>query len=503
MLKESNKGDISNSKAAKQLGLMIFLTIVTQAIMLIKTSIVASKFGATIEMDAFNFSNSIGTFIYSFIGSGITTVLIPTLIKSDEDNREAVNIFISVLYSIAFLIMIIVQIFRGALVNGLSSGNEQFVTLACNIMFITLVSQFIQSITGATNAIFQCSGKFNFPKFINLALSIILVVLLIFTKNLTIAIYAFYILITTVINIGVQIFLAIKGGYKFKFKIDFKNDEFRRMMKIFAPTVLSSGLYQVSLLTDSIISSNLGTGEISKLSYSNNIMGLINTVVSANIMTYFYPKVAKTINEKNGQKNIFDLSILINSIMILMVTGFFIVGREGITLLYERGKFTPAITTVVYTCTLIYIIGLPINSFRDLIYRYFYAKGDTITPFKNSLIVSILNIVVSIILAKFMGIYGVIIGTVFTSYISLTMIIIRFDKKFKFEYSKKRLIVENCKLIFAAVFTIFIVKGIRLIIPNFNILITFILYGGISVAIYVYIMYILKSGVFKVKINDL
>ena len=78
-------------------------------------------------------------------------------------------------------------------------------------------------------------------------------------------------------------------------------------MKVFTPTVLSTGLYQVSLLTDSIISSNLGQGEISKLSYSNTIMTLINTVILSNIMTYFYPKIAKDINNEDiGEFTEFD-----------------------------------------------------------------------------------------------------------------------------------------------------------------------------------------------------
>ena len=72
-------------------------------------------------------------------------------------------------------------------------------------------------------------------------------------------------------------------------------------------------------------------------------------------------------------------------------------------------------------CTLIYVRGLPINAFRDLIYRYFYAKGDTLTPFRNSLLISFLNIVISIILARFIGIYGIVLGTVITSETSFTI----------------------------------------------------------------------------------
>ena len=231
-------------------------------------------------------------------------------------------------------------------------------------------------------------------------------------------------------------------------------------------------------------------------------MTLINTVILTNIMTYFYPKIAKSINEKNGQKKLFDLSILINAIMILMVVGFYTVGKDGIVILYQRGKFTPAITSVVYLCTLTYIISLPSNAFRDLIYRYFYAKGDTLTPFKNSLIISCLNIGISIILAKFIGILGVILGTVITSYMSLSMILIRFGKKFKFEYSKSILIKENLKFIAAGIVSILVVKCIQNALPDFNSIINLLIYGIITVAIYGGVIYLLKSKAFKVDLSD-
>ena len=83
---------------------MILLTIVTQVFMLLKGSLIAAKFGINTDLDAFNFANSIAGFAYSFIGSGISTILMPNL--SDDNNKRSINTFISVLYTSAFLILI-------------------------------------------------------------------------------------------------------------------------------------------------------------------------------------------------------------------------------------------------------------------------------------------------------------------------------------------------------------------------------------------------------------
>ena len=500
MLVQNKKKYNVNVKALYQLGTMFLLTILTQLIMLLKTSIVASDFGVSVEMDAYNFANSIGTFIFSFIGSGVTTILIPTLINNPDED-DSVNTFISVLYSFTLILLIVVYINRNALINILSSGNKEFIEITCNIMLITLITQYINSFTSVTNAIFQCIEKFNFPKFISLLTSTLLVILIMSINKLDIYKYILIILFTTIVNVTIQFYLVYKYGYSFKYKFKVKNEQFKSMMRTFMPTVLSVGLYQISLFTDSIISSNLGSGELSKLSYSNNITGLVNMVILANIVTYFYPKIAKNINCEDGQEKLFNLSILVNAIMILLVAGFLIVGRDGIVMLYQRGKFTSSVTSTVFLCTSIYMMGLPCNAFRDLIYRYFYAKGNTKTPLRNSLIVSILNIIISVVLSKYMGIYGIILGTVITSYVSLNMILVRFDKEFKIQYNKKTLLIENLKLILAACIGIYILRRIKNILPIMNSFFNFIIFGSAIVIIYIAIIYLFKSKVFTIDLS--
>lgn len=488
----------SNKKAFVQLGTMILLTIIIQGVNLLKLSVTASSFGIGIQMDAFNFSNSIGTFIFSFIGTGITTILIPNFIKNTK--KETVNTFITVLYLFAFIIFLLVYLNRLEIIRLFSNEDTNFIIIANNVMLITLITQFIDSFSGVTNAVFQCQGKFNFPKFINLFTMILLVVLINFIPNLNIYKFATYILITVIINLIIQVILSVKGGFRYNFKLDIKNPDFIIMLKSFGPTVLSTGLYQISIITDTMISATLGTGQISILSYSNSIIGMVTTLLLGNIMIYFYPKIAKSILEEKDHKKLFDFFILINAIMCLIVVGFFVVGKDGIRILYERGKFTSSVTDIVFKCSLIYIIGLPINAMRDLIYRYFYAKGDTMTPFKNSIIISILNIVFSLILSRFIGVYGIILGTVITSYISLGMILYRFKIKYSIQYNVKNLILENFKIVFTTCISILIITFLIKLLPDIGILLRIICYGITSIVMFSVILYKLKSKVFKVKL---
>lgn len=488
----------SNKKSIVQLIIMIFLTILTQIFTLLKTSIAAQNFGTSIEMDAFNFTNSIGAFLFSFIGAGVTTLLIPSLMN--KKNKKEINIFISFLYLLSILILVFVFIFRNEVLRFLSHGSESFILISSKLMFAVLLTQLILSISGVTNAVFQCEEKFNIPKVINLITTIILVILLFITKNMKIEYYTYTILITTIINIVIQIYVVYKLKFNFKLDLSIKNKGFIDMIRSFIPIMLSTGLYQISLMTDTVISSRLGEGQVSILTYSNTIMSMINTLLLANIIMYIYPKIVKKIDSIDSQKRLFELITFVNSIIILLVLGFFVVGRDGIEILYQRGEFTSQTTSIVYGCSLIYVIGLPVNAIRDLIYRYFYAKLDTKTPFKNSVIASILNVIISVILARYIGIYGIIIGTSITSYISFVMILVRFYKKFKFNFNIYIIIKENVKIILSMIVTLLIYYLINNFINIRNIYIDLIINSIIIIFIYGITLYLLNSKIYTIEI---
>ena len=71
-----------------QIAGMFFITILVQFISLIRGSIVAYKFGISIELDALNFSMSTIGVLFSFISAGIGTILIPNLVKNKKEMME-------------------------------------------------------------------------------------------------------------------------------------------------------------------------------------------------------------------------------------------------------------------------------------------------------------------------------------------------------------------------------------------------------------------------------
>ena len=466
----------------RALTLMIGITCLAQVVTLMKSSVVAGIFGTGIEMDAYNFSNSIVSFLFGFVSSSITTIVIPCYVH--KKNRNNVDTFITVLYGCMLIIAVFITLFRYPLIEIFSSREVEFVDISSYVLVILLFANYFFSITNITAAYFQCNGKYNTPKIINLFSSAIVVAMLLIKKNISIEQYTLIIAFGLCSNFLIDAIFAIKDGWRFKPCFQIENLEVIGMFKLFLPIVCSSGVYKLSLMVDTIIASRLDIGKLTVLNYSNQVANMINTILIGNLLLYSYPKIVAKIKENDNQKTFWNQVGLFHWIVCLIISGFISVGQEGITVLFQHGKFDSDASMAVFVGSLIYIVGQQINIVRDLIYRYFYAKGDTKTPAANSVLVSIANIVLSIILVHTIGFYGIVFGTVGASFLSLVVIINNFQKKIGLDVSLIGIIRSLSKNVAVMIITVVVIVLSKMYWPISNQFFAILFYGCETVIIF-------------------
>lgn len=486
---------------AAQLSFMLLISIATQIISLYKSTVTASSFGASIEMDAYNFTNNITTFLFSFVASGVTTVVIPAYVQ--KKRKEDINAFLTLIYSVVFIGTALLFVFRRPVFSLLTNRGVDFVQLASEMMIFTIVIQSVTAVLAITTAFYQCENRFNTPKMVVFFCNVLTVILLIIEKNLTIHRYLWILAIAAVINLSVDVFIAIKLGFRYTPSIRFQTKGFKKLLKTFIPCMFSTGVYKIHSLVDSLIASTLGDGQLTILSYANMIVNLVNTLIVNNLTVYAYPKLVSRINgkdERNSQEQLWRYCILFQLVVCLMIAGFVSVGKEGIALLFLHGKFDAKSADMMFICCSLYILGQENNIVRDLIYRYFFAKADTKTTFANSVFISIINLVLSIILVQFIGLYGIIIGTIVSGFISLIMIIIKLRKRYglynEFGMFVREYIKNNC-IMFVTIGTVYFIKhwfAFKFAILNIAV------FGMLTVAIFAILTMLLKSVALKTEL---
>jgi len=483
----------------KQLSLMMVVTSLAQVLAIFKSTITAANFGACVELDAYNFANNLSGFFLTFVSAGITTVIIPAYIKKKD--KDAINTFISVIFSVVGALLLGILLASGFLVDVLTNRDVVFKGYVCGLMGLSILTHLLPGILGVTTAYYQTEGKYNIPKVILLLSNLFVVVVLFAMKSFTIYEYLWILLAGSVFQFIFDIAIAYKIGFRYRICFKVKSPQFKELFKIFLPTVFSNGVYKIHTMIDSMLSSSMGTGQLTLLSYSNTMIGMVNNMFIGNLSTYAYPKIVTALKEdpKKGQTVLWKYATAFHCIMCLLIAGFITVGREFIALLYEHGKFTAESTRVVYLCMCIYIFGQQNNVVRDLIYRYFYSQGNTKATTANSLTTSIVNIVLSVILAQFMGIYGLVLGTMLCGVYSLCSITIRMRKHYGFLIPMKSNVFEIIKdevaLIVSAV-SVLCVKQLF----SVNYFADVLIFGCLTVLVYVFVLIVTKTKVFKTKL---
>ena len=416
--------------ATLSLVLMMVITVMTQMLKLLKSSVVAGVFGAGNELDAYNLVNSIVTFVFGFASAGILTIVVPEY--SNRRNRKIVDGFITTVYLILFVAIALMILFRFQILDAISNRDEVFVRTAASVLIVMLLSEILASISNVTVAHFQCEGYYNLPKIIAMLGQLVTVAALVLLDSLTIIQYAYVIAAGTIVNVLIDGVLAVKKGWRFHptFRL---LDETKTLIKNFWPVVVSTGVHNLSVIIDSMVVALLGTGMITLQSYSSQISVMANTVIVGNLLVYIYPKIAKNIKMEGYQPVFWKQTQLFHAVVCLMIAGFAAIGEDAVRLLFGHGAFTFEDCHVVYLGASVYMVGQQTNVLRNMMYRYFYAVGDTKIPAANSIIVSVANVVISLLLVKPLGMYGVILGTVLSSLIAVVIIMVQFGEKIGYQ----------------------------------------------------------------------
>lgn len=482
-----------------KLVLMIVLSCVTQIITLMKSSVVAGTFGASAEMDSFSFANSAATFIFSFVTAGVATVVIPCYVK--KTNRKNTDAFLTVVFSCVVSVSILVLLLRTPVISIITGRSAEFVRLSGNIMIVLMIANLLNIFTSTTSAFFQYKEEYNVPKIITLIAQTAVVVLLVAFKNMTIMQYAVIFGGGIVFNAAADLVFALKSGWRYKPNFAVKDPETQKLLRTFLPILFSTGVYQLSLMVDSSIASQLDTGKLTVLSYANQISSMVNTLLVSNLLIYFYPKLVKDVEELKEQHSFWEKTYFFHAVLCLVVAGYAVIGREGVSLLFEHGKFDATAAQSVFVMSLIYISAQQIGIVRDLIYRYFYAFGNTKTPTYNSVIATVANIVLSLVLVQFIGVYGIVAGTALSSVVSLTMIMVQFRKKYGFGESIWRILFQYMKSLLITAASIGIVLMTKkLVVINSEIL-AIVAFGVEVLAVYGVLSWFFNRKIIKIAGN--
>lgn len=424
---------------AKSAIIMIIFSLGSKLLGFIREIFIASKFGAGIETDTYLIALTATGLFASLIGTAINTTMIPVLseIESKEGKGGKIrhtNNLLNITALLSLLVIIIGWIISPILIKILAGGfyGEQF-KLAVKLFRIGMPIIFFTGIVSIFRGFLQSELRFTESAASNFPFNFVYIFFLIFLSKR----YGIVgLMVAGVLAVASQITIQIPGiidvGYKYKFHFNIRDKYLKKIIILTLPVFIGVAVNELNIIVDRTLASSLSTGSISALNYSNRLNNLILGVFISAITTVIFPLLSKESNNDNisGMKKI--MSYGINLILIITVpatVGLIVLVTPIVEIAFQRGAFDAVATLMTSQALIFYSVGLVAMALNLLLTRVYYSLQDTKTPMINGAISVAFNIVLNIILVKYMAHAGLALATSITTTIATFLLLYGLKKK--------------------------------------------------------------------------
>ena len=284
------------------------------------------------------------------------------------------------------------------------------------LAFVSL-SSFFAGILNSENKFAAAAAA---PIFLNLILILSLIIAYYFKLD-----YAFNLSYGVSISGLIQLLFLIFFALKYYQPSLILKNKVKRNVKFFLkkllPSIFSSGVIQISILVGTIIAS-FQAGAVSYLYYADRVYQINLAVAGIAVSTVSLPLLSKLIkNKKTNEANkIQNKSLELSLLLSLPASLALIVGSEEIVnALFGYGSFTKNDIVQTSLALKYFGYGIPAFAILKIFANFFFARDNTMTPFKVSSIVVFINIAVSILFFKQIGFIIIPIATTLSTWIGV------------------------------------------------------------------------------------
>ena len=363
------------------------------------------------------------------------------------------NVF-NIVIAMCIVLAMLGFIFTEELVKVFAMGFEgQTLKVSIDFTRITIIGIVFTGLSYVMTAYLQIKNNFTVPGLISVPKNIIIIVSIILSVK-----YNPYIMIWgTLIGIATefifQLPFAIKSGYKYQPYINMKDKYIKKMSWLIGPVLIGVAVNQINTMVDRTLASTLVEGSISALNYANKLNGFVMALFITSVGAVIYPMLSKLSSEDNKEKFISSVVQSINSVILLVIPisiGAIVLATPIVKLLFQRGEFDARATSMTAIALIMYSIGMVAFGLRDIIGKVFYALQDTKTPMINGAMAMIMNIVLNIILVKYLQLAGLALATSISAIVCIFLLFGSLKKKIGY-FGQDKIIKTMIKSILSAV----------------------------------------------------
>lgn len=481
-------------------------------------------------IDAYTVAFIIPDFMFSVLVSGALSVtFIPVFNqlradrRSNDDERawDLASSMINFMSLVGIAISLLIMIFAEALVNHVVGPDlsEASRALAASLMRIIAINPFLFSISGVLSSIQQATGRYVFyalaPALYNIG---IIVGTVFFTNGINLFGWQIFpggimgVALGVLLGALMQLLVGALGvvglGFNYKFKIDWKNLGFRKVLKLFPARSMDQGIDYFTTLIETRLASGMLPGTIRSYNQAFALHNMPINLIGVSISNAAFASMTEKL--ALGQTGQFK-----QEVQKVLRTIIWIAAPISIIAYFTRGYIVSFIKnsgSMLISNILGYLmLAVFCRAIYHILARTFYAKQDTKTP----LISSLISMAIDIILAVFfirrlgMGIEALAIAQTISALVESGILLVVLIKQNR-GLIDREFVKVCCKIISVAIISGFVtyilVKALPLTREDnsfFRILPKFLVVSLTPILLYTFLSYILKLNEAKAIVRRL
>lgn len=357
-------------------------------------------------IDAYTAAFTIPDFMFFILTSGALAVsFIPVFNQrlATGNKKSAWELSSSLLNLLALLTLvtsILIMVFADPLIRYIVSPglDESGMVLAINMTRVIAINPFLFSIATVLTSIQQATRRFVFYAFAPAIYNIgIIIGITCFTGGINIFGWQIFeggimgVALGVILGAIMQLIVSLIGlfglGFDYDFKIYWKNQGFRTILKLLPPRSLDQGIDYINSIVSTNLSSRMGAGAVRSFDQATSLHSMPVSLIGVAISTAFFPKLTDELGsgDKTEFNNTFRQALRTITWISLPVSAIAFFGRGYVVSFISNignNDSNGTIASVLGTLC----IAIFAKSVFHIASRGFYAYQDTKTPFRVSIV---------------------------------------------------------------------------------------------------------------------
>ena len=211
-------------------------------------------------------------------------------------------------------------------------------------------------------------------------------------------------------------------------RLCFSHPAVRKVARLMVPGLVGLGVVQINAVVDTYLGALLREGSVAALEYGNRLMQLPLGVFGAAMGTAVLPVLSIQAARNNVEELRSTLTYSLRMIAFIMIPatlGLIALRTPIIHLLFTRGEFSAASSLpMTASALLFYSSGLISYGSVKCVVPVFYSMKDTRTPVATAIVAMVSNVILNLILMRYLQLGGIALATALSSAINLALLML-------------------------------------------------------------------------------